>query len=370
MTLDRYLLREIGVPFLLGLFGLTTVFMINQFVRLADLFVGRGMSLEALLNIVAVLVPPFLLVTLPAAVLLAGIVAFSRLSADSEIVAMKANGISFARMMRPVFLFAAVVGCAALALGLTAQPWGHGKLKHLAMETIKAHAGLAITPGAFNDSFGDVVVFAEEATESGHLRHIFIADERDPDRPLLVTAREGSLVQTPNQDEFGFHLTSGEIYRQGNAVQRVRFDEYDVKLRLQESGADTYATLGEVKRELDRRRASGEPLGSMLQLRMDHTKNVTFGVAAFIFGLLGPALGVHGVRTGRMGGFTQGIILILAYYVLLTFAQAMVVGERIPVGVGAWAPNTVFLLATLYVVWRAQRELPLLPKSPFRRRAA
>jgi len=58
----------------------------------------------------------------------------------------------------------------------------------------------------------------------------------------------------------------------------------------------------------------------------------------------------------------QGILLILGYYVLLNFSQALVMDERVPVLVGAWIPNTVFLLFTLYVVRRAQREKPLMPQ--------
>lgn len=362
MILDRYLAREIAVPFLLGLFGLIALFMINQFVHLADLLVGRGMSLHGLLKVLAVLVPPFLLITLPAAIFLAGIVAFARLSSDSEFVALKASGVSFLRLMRPVLAIALLVAAAALWVGVAFEPWGKGKLKHLATRTLKENTGLAITPGTFNDLFGDVVVYAETATSSGRLTGIFISDERDPRRPLLVTALEGRLVQGPGQDFLGLHLTGGEIFRPGIKVQRVRFAEYDVKLRIT-SGDEPllFDSPQALKAELERRRAAGEPPGRVLQLWLDRTKNVTFGAACLIFGLLGPALGLHHVRSGRMGGLTLGVVLILIYYVLISVAQALVMGERVPVVVGAWLPNALFLLGTLYVIARAQGDRPVTP---------
>ncbi len=362
MILDRYLIREIAVPFLLGLFGLTTVFMINQFVRLADLFVGRGVTLSGLAGLLGVLLPPFMLITLPVAIFLAGIVAFSRLSADSEFTALKASGISFLRLMRPVLLVALLVGAMGLGLGLGFEPWGKGKLKHMAMQTLKEHSGLSITPGTFNDVFGNVVVYADQATSSGHLTGIFISDERDPDRPLLVTARAGDLVQSPKQDFLGFHLTGGEIFRPGETVQRVRFAEYDVKLRINIDQVETFADTAAFKAELERRKNAGESVGRILQIWFDYTKNTTFGVACFIFGLLGPALGLHHIRSGRMGGFTMGVVLILVYYVLLTVAQALVMGEYLSVPVGAWLPNGLFMLGTLYVLARAQAEKPILPR--------
>lgn len=372
MILDRYLIREVAVPFLLGLFGLTAVFLVNQLVRLSDLFVGRGLTLASLGKLLSVLLPPFLLITLPAACLLAGIVAFSRLSADSEFVALKSTGVSFLRLMRPVAVFSAVIAAAALAVGLLTEPWGRGKLKDLAVQTLEEQAGAAVTPGTFNDLFGDVIVYAEEAGGGKGLANIFISDERDPERPLLVTAREGALVRTPEAGFVGLRLKAGEIYRTGAAgdvaVQRVRFAEYDLKLRLQTAGGRVFATLGEIKREVARRRAAGEPVARVLRLWLDHTKNVTFAAACFIFGVLGPALGLTAVRSGRMGGFAAGVALIILYYTLMTVGTALVVGERLPVLAGAWLPNGVFLLTTVWVLLRAQRERPLLPRFKALRR--
>ncbi len=236
------------------------------------------------------------------------------------------------------------------------------------MPSLKENAGLSIPPGTFNDVFGNVVVYADQATSSGHLTGIFISDERNPDRPLLVTARAGDLVQSPKQDFLGFHLTGGEIFRPGEKVQRVRFAEYDVKLRINIEQAETFHGPAALKTELARRKSAGEPVGKILQIWFDATKNTTFGVACFIFGLLGPALGLHHIRSGRMGGFTLGVVLILVYYVLLTVAQALVMGEYLPVPVGAWLPNGLFMLGTLYVLSRAQAEKPIWPQG--RKRAA
>jgi lipopolysaccharide export system permease protein len=372
VILDRYLIREMAVPFLLGLAGLTAVFLVNQLVRLSDLFVGRGVTLASLGKLLSVLLPPFLLITLPAACLLAGIVAFSRLSADSEFVALKSSGVSFLRLMWPVALFSAVVAGGALTLGLVTEPWGRGKLKDLAVKTLEEQAGAAVVPGTFNDLFGDVIVYAEEAGGGGGLANLFISDERDPERPLLVTAREGALVRTPETGFVGLRLKAGEIYRTGvaggKAVQRVRFDEYDLKLRLKTAGGEVFGTLTELKNEVARRRAMGEPVARVLRLWLDHTKNVTFAAACFIFGVLGPALGLTAVRSGRMGGFAAGVGLIVVYYTLMTTGTALVVGERVPVTVGAWLPNGVFLVATVWVLLRAQGDRPLIPRLRWRRR--
>jgi len=371
--LDRYVIREVTVPFLLGMFALNSLFLINQLVRLSELFVGRGLTLEALGRLVGVLLPPFLLATLPAACLLAGIVAFARMSADSEFIALRSCGVSFLRLMRPVAFFSGLVAAGALALGVATQPWGQGKLKEVALKTLEEHAGAALTPGSFNDLFGDVVVYVENADRGGDLDNIFISDERDPEQPLLVTARGGHLVRTPEEGFLGLRLQGGEIYRVGPVgapIFRVRFDEYDLKLRVRSESGPTFANIGEIRREVVRRRASGEPVERILRLWLDRSKNETLAVACLIFGILGPALGLTAVRSGRMGGFAVGVVLVVAYYAATTMTGALAVTGRMPVVAAAWAPSGLFALITLWVLWRAQHDRTLIPRLRPRLRAA
>lgn len=362
MTLDRYLFKEVGGPFLLGLGALTSIFLINQMVRLSDLFVGRGLTLLALGKLLAVLLPPFLLVTLPAALLLAGIVAFARMSADSELVALKAAGFSFGRLLFPVVLFAVLVSTAALVVGITTEPWGKGKLKQVALETVKSHTGVVITPGIFNNLFGDVLIYAERADSEGKLGGIFITDGRDPEHPLLVTSASGELTRSADGEHVGFRLHGGEIHRVGDTVQRVRFATYDIRLHIEGGGGVVFSGIDEIRSELERLKGEGQPVGHLLRLWMDHTKNVTFGVACLVFGLLGPALGVHTVRSGRVGGFATGVVVILIYYSMLTVAQSLAIGERLSVPVAAWLPNGLFALFTVWALFRVHMERPLLPR--------
>jgi lipopolysaccharide export system permease protein len=371
--LDRYVVREVLVPFLLGLFALNSLFLINQLVRLSELFVGRGLTLEALGRLVGVLLPPFLLATLPAACLLAGIVAFARMSADSEFIALRSCGVSFLRMMWPVALFSGAVAAGALALGIATEPWGQGKLKEVALKTLEEHAGAALTPGSFNDLFGDVVVYVENAGRGGELDNIFISDERDPEQPLLVTARSGQLVRTPEEGFLGLRLQGGEIYRAGPIgapVFRVRFDEYDLKLRVRSESGPAFTSMAQIRREVARRKAAGEPVERILRLWLDRSKNETLAIACLIFGVLGPALGLTAVRSGRMGGFAVGVVLVVAYYAVTTMTGALAVTGRMPVTAAAWTPNALFTLITLWVLWRAQRDRPLIPRPRPRVRAA
>src|SRR5574340_988055 len=92
-TLHRYIFKEITVPFLLGMATFTSVLLMGRLLKLADLVVAKGVPLASILRMVFYLLPYFCLVTIPMAFLLAVLLAFGRLSADSEVTAMKACGV-------------------------------------------------------------------------------------------------------------------------------------------------------------------------------------------------------------------------------------------------------------------------------------
>ena len=87
--LDRYVLREVVPPFLLGLLLVTFVLLMNQVLLLADLFIDKGVPWLQALRLLVLLVPSILVFALPMAVLMGVVGGLARLSADSEIVALR-----------------------------------------------------------------------------------------------------------------------------------------------------------------------------------------------------------------------------------------------------------------------------------------
>src|SRR5688572_6678547 len=112
--LDRYLVREIAIPFALALVVLTFVLMIPPILDRAQDLVAKGVELSVVFRALMLLAPQALCYTIPMSVLLGILVGFGRLSADREFVTMQACGVSLMRLVRPVALVA-IVGTAATA---------------------------------------------------------------------------------------------------------------------------------------------------------------------------------------------------------------------------------------------------------------
>jgi lipopolysaccharide export system permease protein len=92
--LSRYLLRQLAAPFLFGLGALTSLMLLSQIAKKFGALVGKGLPWRVIGEVFALSLPFIIAMTLPMAVLLAVLYAFSHLAADNEITAMRASGIS------------------------------------------------------------------------------------------------------------------------------------------------------------------------------------------------------------------------------------------------------------------------------------
>src|SRR5688572_22242784 len=111
--LDRYIFREVLVPGLIALAVLTFIILSQRSGLLLDIIFRQAPTAAEIWSVVAAYLPVLLIVTVPMSVLVGILTGFSRLSADSEAIAMRASGVSMGRILRPVLVFA------ILAWGLT-----------------------------------------------------------------------------------------------------------------------------------------------------------------------------------------------------------------------------------------------------------
>ena len=105
--LDRYLLRELMAPFGLALLLLTFALEIPPILDYGETLIAEGASWDVVVRVLVTLVPQALGITIPMALLVGLLISLGRLSGDREIVAMEACGVSMARLLRPLVLFAA-----------------------------------------------------------------------------------------------------------------------------------------------------------------------------------------------------------------------------------------------------------------------
>jgi len=354
--LDRYIFSELIPPFLISVAALCFVMLTKELLRLVELLVSKGVGLMAVLRVFLHLMPSFLVLTLPIAGIIASITAFSRLSYDKELVAMRAAGLSLLRLSRPVLVFSCLIFGLTLVLSQYGQPWTSVSLKKLALNLLRDQLALALDRGTFNEPVPHMIVYVSDHEGEPN---IFISDERIMGEGRIIVAERYEVLSDPAHNQVGIHMINGTIHSRAHDLteyQQMAFASYDLKISLDQTlyaAVDERPTRAALIAQLER---TGWTDSNALKRLMEDYKDLAFPAASFIFGLLGVPVGIVSKRSGRVGGFAVGVMIVIAYYILNVLCEFFVTTLVLPPMVGAWLPNVLFLMTTIVLFHRVGRQ--------------
>lgn len=323
-----------------------------------DLLVSKGVGLLAIGKVIMYLMPSFLVLTLPIACLIASISAFSRLSFDNELIVMRAAGVSLWRLALPVLTFSTLVFLLTLFLSQWGQPWSNVSIKAVAMSLIKDQLAVALDSGVFNEPLPKMMIYVPDPKEKRKFQGVFISDQRDPQKPLIIVAQSYQVINDPQRNKFGVRLFEGSIHQippDLDEYHQVVFSTYDfwLKIPTQSYGNATRLSYDQIIERLDNTdwKDSG-----LLRRLMEHYKDWGFPVATLLLGMLGLPVGIVSRRSGRAGGFAIGVVIILGFYLLNVFGEFLVTTRVVHPFVGAWFPNVITLVVAIAMYVRASRK--------------
>ncbi|MCP9456014.1 MAG: LptF/LptG family permease [Nitrospira sp.] len=357
--LDRYIFRELLSPFGLSLGALCFVMLTRELLRLVELLVSKGVGLWSVLKVIAMLLPSGLVLTLPIAGLIASITAFGRLSYDKELIAMRAAGLSLLRLSQPVALFSIGVFGMTLFLSQWGQPWSSLNLKKVALNLLKDQLVLALERGTFNEPIPHMVIYVPDSPDGQPRKGIFVSDLRSPDDPRVIVAEEYQVFMDQANNQVALRLINGIIHGRADKVEQSRlvaFTQYDIKLSLAQSAyaaAEERPTYEQIMAMI---REGGTKDSTGLRRLMEYYKDLAFPAASLVFCLLGVPVGIVSKRSGRIGGFAVGVVVIVLFYLLNIAFDFLVTTMVISPFLGAWGPTLIFALATILLFFRMSRQ--------------
>jgi lipopolysaccharide export system permease protein len=316
-----------------------------------------------MLKIVGYLSVTFLPIVLPLAFLLAVLVAFGRLSSDSELVAMKANGVSIVRLSAPIFGLSLLVAGASLALNMDWAPRAKIGWRSTVIRLTNTTPIAAIRESTFTTGFFGLLIYAEKVdNRTNRLANIFIYDERDPKAPRSVIAPEGQIIPIKTNSDLGASVTlklfDGEIHYNDTATvtyQKTKFREYQVNLSVF-AGANnavgnflnyTYSELMHVDRPKLSPRMHRELLTEIFSRWFT-------ALTPIFFALIGMGLGTVRARGTSTSAALVSILVIIPTYLLQMIGQNLGFSGALPPLVAMLIPD-LFLL--IFGVWAYRRAI-------------
>jgi lipopolysaccharide export system permease protein len=357
--LDRYIFTELLSPFSISLGALCFVMLTRELLRLVELLVSKGVGIVSVLQVFAHLMPSFLVLTLPIAGIIASITAFGRLSFDKELVAMQAAGLSLMRLARPVLLFALLVFGLTLWLAQWGQPWSSMNLKKVALNLLRDQLVLSLDRGTFNEPIPKMTIYVPDGDPEQATTGIFVSDERNAEDPRIIVAQQYQVLMDASTNQVALRLQDGVIHSHANLAdeyERTSFASYDLKLSLSQSGYSSTEERPSYDSIIAQLTQSQWRDPAALRRLMEYYKDLAFPTASLVFCLLGVPVGIVSKRSGRMGGFAVGVLVVIVYYMLNIACEFLVTTAALSPFAGAWLPNGIFSLITAVWFYKMSRQ--------------
>ncbi len=355
ITTFRYLFFELLPSFIMANVVFLFILLMFQGLKLAEFALIHGVGSQTLVEILFYMAISLLPAILPMSLLFSVLLTFSRMSNDSEIISLKASGISLSQLLFPVFILGSLVTALSAQLSFEMAPWGNRKFEVLVSTLGNTKAAFSLKEGTFMEGFFDMVVYASKIDpNTGSLNHVFIYDERQKP-PLTIIAKKGFMNQS-NQltgQQVQLELEEGDIHRKTDTHTKINFGKFYISLNEnytteEKSKSLQSMTLEEIRTAQENKNLESKVLQSY---NTEYHKRISVSLACLLFAILGCLLGInYQRRSGRGSGLVISLSIIVIYWVSFLVFESISRTTKYPSSLWIWAPNILFMLITLHLL--------------------
>ena len=370
--LDRYILTETLGPLALGFCVYTFIMLIRFLFESAELIIRRGLSAVEVLEMVVLSLPSILVLTIPMAFLFGILIAIGRLASDSELVAMRATGMSLFALYRPILFLSVVLTGLNVVLMAYALPRANHGLAVKRMEILAQTAARQVEPRVFYEEMEGFLLYVFEITPGDDLwRGVFLAPSVPSGENTVTTADSGRLSVDESGERIVMTLFGARTHkvdlRNPDGYQVISYERLDVVLAEDFSSghmAEISATKGvrsltisELKEWIaDPERSDG--LKRLAEVEIH--KKFSIPAACLVFGLFAVPLGFNNRRGGKSSGFAVSIGVILVYYIMLSSGEDAATAGKVSPWLAMWLPNLIFCAFGFFFMAQRNRDKSLL----------
>jgi lipopolysaccharide export system permease protein len=365
ITLYKYIVNEIWPMFLASLFVSVFIIVATRMLSIMELIVNRGVNAGHVGRMLLYLIPDIVMFAMPAVSLMAVVVAFLRLSADSEIISLKSCGISLYQMLPPVVILSFLALVVSLSVSIIAVPWGNRSFKDVIFQIAESKADLGIKERIFCEPFNGVVFYVNSySTRDRIMKDVFVVDRRDAKITNTIIAEEGRILSYPQQRIIKLHFLSGAIStvdKNLDSARSIKFDVYDMNIGLKDI-MSALASRKKAPKELSVKELIKQiniaPKGELKynEMMIELLEKFSIPIAVFLMGIIGVPLGVQIRARGRSAGIGISLVVFLVYYMCLAGMRSICETGNVSPTSGIWIPDIFLIISCIYLLQRVANE--------------
>lgn len=365
--IDRAISRELLVNLFFAIFVLSLVLVVGNILRkLLPLLVNHDVPVEYLVTFIAYILPFSLIFTIPWGLLTAILLVFGRLSADNELIALRANGVSISRICIPLAGVALVCCALCLWLNVSVAPAAQEKLRSTIYDLATRNPMALFDSDQVIDQFPGRKIYVGKK-EGNKLENIIVFEMNEDSVPIRVTyARTGMLEADLDNKRILMHLYEARYQQRDEKdpldLRKVRdginMAEGTLPISLEElyekekkrpsrSALSIEQLLDQLKSESSRERSAS---------RTEINKRFSFPFSCLAFALIGVPLGVTAHRRETSIGFAVGLIVAVTYFLFVIIGDTLRSNPKVHPELLVWFPNVLFLVLGAFLFRRLARQ--------------
>jgi lipopolysaccharide export system permease protein len=231
--LDRYILRQSLGMMLFVTAALSAAVWLAQSLRLVDLIVNRGLSIELFLYLALLILPRFLDIVLPIGAFIAVLFVFNRLTSESELVVMRAAGLGPLALARPVFVLSGIAFVVLMSMSVYFLPASNRAFKDLEFTIRNRFVSALLQQGTFTTISDKLTIYIGGRDARGDVTGLLINDDRNPQQPVTLLAERGAFAESPQGSRIIMVNGSRQSFNRATGKLSVlTFDRYTLDLNM------------------------------------------------------------------------------------------------------------------------------------------
>ena len=372
-VMDRYIAAELIQPFLFGVGAFSSVGLaVGTLFDLVRKITDSNLPIGTAMQVLLLQLPQFISYALPMSTLLAAIMAYGRLSSDSELIALRSCGVSVYRLVVPALVLSLMVTAMSFLFNEFVVPAANYQASTTLEQALHEEKPVYTESNIFYPEYGDIT--KPEGEKNRQLKRLFYADLFDGQRMLGLTVLDWSdqgllkqivtsesAIWNPSREVWDFFngtiyaISPDATYRditrfktQQLNLPRAPLDLVDKSRNFDEMNiAQSLEYMEIVKIGGDEKR--------LLKVQVRLHQRIAFPFVCLVFGTVGAALGIRPQRAGRGTSFGISVIVIFAYYLIGFMTGAFGQLAILSPFMAAWLPNFFGLGAGGFLVYKAAR---------------
>ena len=330
----------------MALLVLTCVFLLGNLIQLTNLVINKGVSIHTVGKAFLLMIPVFLGYTIPIACLIGVILAFSRFSADNEIIALRASGVHLGQLLFPLVILGFIASLFLIVLNERVIPYAHHEQRRILKNLGAENPTALLEAGMFIHAFDNQIIFINEI--EGNIMTGVTIYQPQPEGPTrTIIAKRGEFTPVPDGKQIKLKLMDGtsDEPNLSNPENYFKLNFKDYFMTLDTSSNDKKIekkpqsmTLKELKAEIEKLEMH---FIDTARLRTEYVRKIAWSFSPLIFTLIGFPLSVITNRREKSANVVIAILCFAFYYLVSLGCEALSKKGILPPNLIMWAPNAI-----------------------------